>query len=35
MFGNRCWKLICLALATYDDDKTLLMKEKNRGVYQT
>jgi len=31
----RCWVLICLALAPYGDDETLLMKEKNRGVYRT
>jgi len=31
----RYWILICLAFAPYGDDETLLMKEKNRGVYRT
>jgi len=34
MFGTDV-VLICLALAPYGDDETLLMNEKNRGVYQT
>jgi len=33
----RCWVLIYLFLAPYDDgdDEALRMKEKNRGVYRT
>jgi len=30
----RCWVLIYLTIALYGDDETLLMKEKNREVYQ-
>jgi len=30
----RCWVLIYLTIASYGDE-TLLMKEKNRGIYQT
>jgi len=34
MFGTD-WVLICLTLAPYGDDETLLMKEKNHRVCQT
>jgi len=30
----KCWVLIYLTIAPYGDDETLLIKEKNRGVYQ-